>query len=603
MEKTFKLKQSKTNKNFSSNESKMKISSDENQKVNSKSQNKNKAKKSKKDKKVQETQTQTGEEQKDNLTILKEKNSKLESDLNHVKLDIDMERNNSIKESNNLNLKISEINNEINRLRLDNKYLTNNLYSMQKKLETKINQSMHTKMRNKSGEIENNNNEKLNKSIKLKEKMILNSKQNLKLLKKEKEVLEKEIKKIEGVKKESLKKHLEDIKNTQNEKIKEMEELKNIQSEHSKICVKKISELLKQYDLIKKEYEFEIKKCKVINEKSINKNLNNVMISRSSKNVKIISSSENNNTNNINKTFSKNKITKNKKLTIYNAQAKKNNYNIFDFYSRRYIENNKKDNISKINEGFLQENNINSDRKDSPSNIVSSSINYTSSNEPNKYNIMMNMKLNNISNQNKNYYKNKTLFTESEKQLLSKLIPNKLLDNYEQKYELLQKENNNIKIKMKDSTSKKRLSKSNNILKLQNSNLQNNILNKKKIFLNLKVNEYQRKKFELNEKIKENQKQIEYYQIIYKKKNKEFNILLSEYKRIYNDIKNGKLYLKKGAQLNEKNIQIMQKYGMDESDNESFNGNDDVDNINYSEDEDNEKIEEEEDEDEQNNEN
>ena len=602
MEKTFKLKQSKTNKNFSSNESKMKISSDENQKVNSKRQNKNKAKKSKKYKKVQETQTQTGEEQKDNLTILKEKNSKLESDLNHVKLDIDMERNNSIKESNNLNLKISEINNEINRLRLDNKYLTNNLYSMQKKLETKINQSMHTKMRNKSGEIENNNNEKLNKSIKLKEKMILNSKQNLKLLKKEKEVLEKEIKKIEGVKKESLKKHLEDIKNTQNEKIKEMEELKNIQSEHSKICVKKISELLKQYDLIKKEYEFEIKKCKVINEKSINKNLNNVMISRSSKNVKIISSSENNNTNNINKTFSKNKITKNKKLTIYNAQAKKNNYNIFDFYSRRYIENNKKDNISKINEGFLQENNINSDRKDSPSNIVSSSINYTSSNEPNKYNIMMNMKLNNISNQNKNYYKNKTLFTESEKQLLSKLIPNKLLDNYEQKYELLQKENNNIKIKMKDSTSKKRLSKSNNILKLQNSNLQNNILNKKKIFLNLKVNEYQRKKFELNEKIKENQKQIEYYQIIYKKKNKEFNILLSEYKRIYNDIKNGKLYLKKGAQLNEKNIQIMQKYGMDESDNESFNGNDDVDNINYSEDEDNEKREEDED-GEENNEN
>ena len=602
MEKTFKLKQSNTNKNFSSNESKMKISSDENQKANSKSQNKNKAKKSKKDKKVQETQTQTGEEQKDNLTILKEKNSKLESDLNHVKLDIDMERNNSIKESNNLNLKISEINNEINRLRLDNKYLTNNLYSMQKKLETKINQSMHTKMRNKSGEIENNNNEKLNKSIKLKEKMILNSKQNLKLLKKEKEVLEKEIKKIEGVKKESLKKHLEDIKNTQNEKIKEMEELKNIQSEHSKICVKKISELLKQYDLIKKEYEFEIKKCKVINEKSINKNLNNVMISRSSKNVKIISSSENNNTNNINKTFSKNKITKNKKLTIYDAQAKKNNYNIFDFYSRRYIENNKKDNISKINEGFLQENNINSDRKDSPSNIVSNSINYTSSNEPNKNNIMMNMKLNNISNQNKNYYKNKTLFTESEKQLLSKLIPNKLLDNYEQKYELLQKENNNIKIKMKDSTSKKRLSKSNNILKLQNSNLQNNILNKKKIFLNLKVNEYQRKKFELNEKIKENQKQIEYYQIIYKKKNKEFNILLSEYKRIYNDIKNGKLYLKKGAQLNEKNIQIMQKYGMDESDNESFNGNDDVDNINYSEDEDNEKREEDED-GEENNEN
>ena len=153
MKKEYKLKQSNINKNFSSNESKMKISSGENQ--NNKSPNKNKTKNSKKEKKVQETQTQTGEEQKDNLTILKQKNSKLESD-------IDIERNNSIQESNNLNLKISEINNEINRLRLDNKFLTNNLYSMQKKLETKINQSMHTKMRNKSGETENNTNEKLN---------------------------------------------------------------------------------------------------------------------------------------------------------------------------------------------------------------------------------------------------------------------------------------------------------------------------------------------------------------------------------------------------------------------------------------------------------
>jgi len=600
MKKEYKLKQSNINKNFSSNESKMKISSGENQ--NNKSPNKNKTKNSKKEKKVQETQTQTGEEQKDNLTILKQKNSKLESDLNQVKFDIDMERNNSIQESNNLNLKISEINNEINRLRLDNKFLTNNLYSMQKKLETKINQSMHTKMRNKSGETENNTNEKLNKNIKLKEKMILNSKQNLKIVKKEKEFLEKEIKKIQGVKKESLEKQLEDIQNTQNENIKEMEELKNVQSEHNKICVRKISELLKQYDLIKNEYEFEIKKYKVINEKSTSKNLKNVMISRSSRNVKTNSSSENKNTNNIDKTFSKNKITKNKKLTIYDAQAKENNYNIFDFYLRRNNEKNKNDNLSKINEGFLQENNIILDIKDSPRNIVSSSINYTNSNELNINNRMMNMKLNNISNQNKNYYRNKALFTESEKQLLSKLIPNKLLDNYEQKFELLQKENNNIKIKMNDSTSKKKLNKSNNILKLQNSNLQNNILNKKKIFLNLKVNEYQRKKMELNEKIKENQKQIEYYQIIYKKKNKEFNILLREYKRIYNDIKNGKLYLKKGAQLNEKNIQTMHKYGMDESDNTSFNGNDDVDNIKYSEDEDNEKIEEDED-DEENNEN
>ena len=39
--------------------------------------------------------------------------------------------------------------------------------------------------------------------------------------------------------------------------------------------------------------------------------------------------------------------------------------------------------------------------------------------------------------------------------MLSKLIPNKFLDNCEQKFDLLQKENNNLRIKMNDSASKK----------------------------------------------------------------------------------------------------------------------------------------------------
>jgi len=577
MKKNDKLKQSNTKKNISSNDSKMKILSEENSKTkSSNSKNKNKVKNIKKGQKVT-SQTQTGEEQKDNLTILKEKSSTLESNLNKIKIDIDMERNNTIQESNNLNLKISEINNEINRLRLDNQYITNNLHSMQKKLEARINQNMHTKMRNKSGEVENNTNEKLNKNIKLKEKMILNSKQNLKMVKKEKEFLENEIKKIEGVKKESLEKQLEDIKKVKNEEFKELEELKNMQSEHNKICVKKISELLRQYDLIKKEYEFEIKKSNVINEKSNNSNLKN-LVSKSSGNVLTNASSKSQNGNII----QKNKNIKNKKLKIYTNPFKENDYHIFDYYLNRKNEKNKKDNLPNINEGFLKENPNNLDIPDSQSKFISNSINYTNVNEQSNNSSIMYKKLNNSSIQNRNY----ELFTKSEKLMLSKIIPNRFLDNCEQKFDLLQKENNDYKIKMIDSASKKKLSKNNNMLKVETNNLQNNILNKKKIFLNLKVNEYQRKKKEIKDKIKENQKNIEYYQILYKKKNKEFNILLREYKRIYNDIKNGKLYLKKGAQLTEKNIQAMHKYGMDESENTSFNGNDDVDNMNYSEDED-----------------
>ena len=111
MKKTYKLKQSNIYKNTSLNDSKKKILSDENSKTkSSKSQNKYKVKNSKKGQKVT-TQTQTGEDQKDNLTILKEKSTTLESNLNKLKFDIDLERNNAIQESNILNLKISEINN------------------------------------------------------------------------------------------------------------------------------------------------------------------------------------------------------------------------------------------------------------------------------------------------------------------------------------------------------------------------------------------------------------------------------------------------------------------------------------------------------------
>ena len=50
------------------------------------------------------------------------------------------------------------------------------------------------------------------------------------------------------------KKKLEEVKIIHNNKIKEIDELKSIKNEHNKICAKKLSELLRQYDLIKTEY-------------------------------------------------------------------------------------------------------------------------------------------------------------------------------------------------------------------------------------------------------------------------------------------------------------------------------------------------------------
>ena len=150
------------------------------------------------------------EEKKDNLTVLKEKTAILESNLEKLKLDIDIERNNSIQDSNNLNETIKQINNEINRLNVDNKYLTNNLYSFQKQLDTEVSKTLS---KNKKKASKESIEERLNKNIKLKEKMISNNKYSLKLLKKEKQFLENEVKENDSPdKKDNLEKKLEEKK-------------------------------------------------------------------------------------------------------------------------------------------------------------------------------------------------------------------------------------------------------------------------------------------------------------------------------------------------------------------------------------------------------
>ena len=243
---------------------------------------------------------------KDNLTLLKEKTQSLKLNLTTLQLYLDEERNNSIKDSHILNAKIKEINNEINRLKVDNKYLTKCFNSLNKRLCTEVNQAISNRIRNKD---KNNNNinieENLNKNIKLKEKMILNNKYSLKIIMKEKKRLANEIKVNDDPdRKENLEKKLEEIKMTQKNKMKEIEELKMLKSEHISACARKISELLRQYDLLKKEYDFEIKK------NNISLIAQNKNISKSTKNIKteiIEDSKEKNNNNSVKDQTSKDK--------------------------------------------------------------------------------------------------------------------------------------------------------------------------------------------------------------------------------------------------------------------------------------------------------
>ena len=183
------------------------------------------------------------QEIKDKLTLLKEKTESLRANLDQIKKDIDLERNNSIQDAHDLNERIKEVNNEMNRLSVDNRYLTNSFSSLEKRLVKEINQNLIKRGRKGN---KNDIEERLNKNIKLKEKMILNNKTNLQLIKNEIDYLEEEVEENEAPdRKEKLEKMLEELRTTQNKKKKEIEELKTMKTEHNKICTKRLRELLK----------------------------------------------------------------------------------------------------------------------------------------------------------------------------------------------------------------------------------------------------------------------------------------------------------------------------------------------------------------------
>ena len=570
MKKAYKVKKtnaSKVDKNVSTNDLSSSSKKGKNTKINNKNQKKSVGVNAKK------------EEVKDNLTILKEKTALLISNLNKIKLDVDIERNNSIQDTNILNEQIKEINNEINRLTVDNKYLTNILYSFQKKLDKEINRNIIHKSRHKS--IGNEKIEdKLNKNIKLREKMILNSKKNLKLIKKEKKLLENEIKGNDAPDtKDNLEKKLEEIKKIKEDKIKEIEELKSIKNDHNKICAKKLSELLRQYDVIKNEYEYETKKAE-------NKKLNTEIIINKKNKVKKSSKILNNDNKNNESYSEQNKNDNSKSKDKFNEKNKikiSKTKNIFDYYFKQVNENKKRkeNNLEFKNIGFLSDDYIN---LNSP--VKSVSNNNFNTNETNN-SIKLRKKLNNsnINNKNNNNYESiRTLFTKSEKTFLSKLIPDNCLDNYENRFNSLINENLNIRTKINENLKLNNINKNNNILKIESSELQNNVNMRKQTNLNLKRSEFNKKKREIIEKIKLNQLNVKNIDNILNQKNNDYNRLLKEFKNIYSNIQNGTLTLKEGEHLTQENILAMDKWGMRGSNNTSFDEiNEDVDYANISE--------------------
>ena len=485
----------------------------------------------------------------------------LETSKNKLNTEIDIERNNTMKDTYDLNMKLKELNNEINSLEINNKYLMNNINNIKKK----NNRNIINKTLKKGNSID-----KLNKKIKLNENMILNNKHNLKLIKKEKNFLKKEIKENDiPEQKENLEKKLEDIFKNENEIKKEIERLTIIKNEHEIACKRKQKEYHKKIEIIKREIEYELKKKdifnKIINDKIQNNNKKNENKLSNITDINIITDSNKNN--DITRNDSEGRVKKYINRNIFNKNAS-DKKNIFNFYLRQFNENKAK----KRKKHFeIQK-------------LLNSNINSESNNDD-----VLNIKL--VNNKN-NSQTNRTLFTKSEKDFLLKLIPDKCLDNYENKFDIIMKENLSLQLKLNDKIRMKTIAKQNNLIKLENSELINNVYHKKKLKLDSKMNESNKKKHEINEQIKKNKKLLNYFDTTYKQKCIEFNQLLKKYRNFYNQIKSGNLFLKKGEQLAQDNILCMDKYGKKEGDNTSFydlNDNEDHGQIseNYEESEDN----------------
>ena len=504
--------------------------------------------------KVSSNKNQKEKESKNVFHLTKEHLTLLGTNLNKLKTDIDLERNNTMKDTNELNIKLKELNNEINSLETNNKYLMNNINNMKKK-----NARNNTNINLKKG----NSIDKLNKKIKLNENMILNNKHNIKLLKKEKNFLKKEIKENDvPEQKENLEKKLEDIFKNENEIKKDIEKLNIIKNEHEIVCKRKLKEYNKKIEIIKREIEYELKKKeiynKIANDKIQNNNKKKVNKLNNITDINIITDSNKNN--DITRNDSEGRVKKYINKNIFNRNSN-DKRNIFNFYLRQLNENKAKKRkehfeIKKLLNSNIDDNNINEIK--SFSNIKSESNNGD----------VLNIKL--VNNKN-NSQTNRTLFTKSEKDFLLKLIPDKCLDNYENKYDSIMKENLSLQSKLNDKIRLKSITKQNNLIKLENSELINNVHYKKKLLLDSKMNESNKKKHEINERLKKNKRLLNYYDTIYKQKVIEYNQLLKKYRNFYDQIKKGKLFLKKGEQLTEDNILCMDKYGKKEEDSTIFN--------------------------------
>ena len=477
--------------------------------------------------------------------------------------DLQKLKNDKINETNDINNQIFEKNLKIDSLTNNTTILLNKLTNISKDIDlqySKYNidleiEKQKSKIKKEKKEYENN----------LKNNIIRgkNSKQHYKniidMLKIQKEKLEKIIKEETDERINENKVLLENLIQKEDKLKNKILILNNIKNKHIKLCDEKKEKLENILDRVKNEYEYENKR----NEKKINNSL------------KDTNSNEDNNKNN----KSLPKINRNKIYVLVQKKDNKysfetllnNNRQSSDIIKKTFSDKNilikEIDNENSIFKSFTKKNNMEKDlnlikrrilimKKLNNNPFISDS---TNANNSLLSNINLNNNKSNISDTNKSSNTN-FLFSKTEKNYLSKIVPNECLEKYEEKFNNLEEQRQIWKEKIKDNITQKKINSHQNY-EIEFTQLKRKAINQKMVKLHSKLSEIKKN---INNIKNENKNIYKKYIDIknkYKKKKNENEKMLNYFQKFYSEIKNNKIKLKKGQKLNQEEIKAINKWG------------------------------------------
>ena len=381
------------------------------------------------------------------LTRLLEDNQNLEIELENIKEELQSEKNKTISDLESLNKELEVLNKTQNNVCTKNKSILNKLKEIQKDIDVKFTEKFKLSkvIENKRSNLYNKN---INIEIKSKENEQNNVQKDIKINQKEIERLQKildENKENEGSKvEENYKVVKENMENLQ----KEINDLNQIKLEH-KNCTKNINILKNKLNVLFIDMEFERKRLIMFStaQPKKEKNASNENTKRSDYGVKV-----------------RNNVLQNTKNKYDFKDVELVNKKSYDFLKNEMIETERK-----IRKDLEEEKIGNNKGKDA-------------------------MKV--------------YLFTEAEKEVFQKIIPNELFNNLNDKFNEKEVEMKKIEETFKEQKEQKR--------KLYLDNLKYEEINLKKQELRMKKTNL------MSENIKNNKKIIEMKNII-KKKQKEID--------------------------------------------------------------------------------